>query len=223
MSKTKKLQLIAAAALLASAFSAQAQTAGSWLARIGATNISPDVTSGDLTAPSLPGTKVDINDSTQLGGGITYMLTDNWAIDLPLAMPFKHTLSGDGAIAGVGKLGDVKALPFTLLGQYRFMAPNAQLRPYVGAGITYAKFYHSRSTGVLSSLTGGSPTTFTVDSKWAPTVQLGVVFNVNEKVFVDTMISKTWLKTTSHLSTGQTIDTKLDPISMSIGIGMRFR
>ena len=221
--KTKKLHLIAAAVMLAAATGAHAQSAGSWMARIGVTNITPDVKSGDLTAPSLPGTKVDINSSTQLGGGITYMLTDNWAVDLPLALPFKHTLSGDGAIAGAGKLGDVKALPFTLLGQYRFMNANAQWRPYLGAGITYAKFYHARSTGVLSALTGGSPTTFSVDSKWAPTMEAGIVFNVKENVFVDAMVAKTWLKTTSHLSTGQSIDTKLDPLTLSIGVGMKFR
>lgn len=222
--KTKnKLHWIAAAALVVAASDAQAQQAGSWLARIGATNISPHVSSGDLSAPSLPGTKIDVGDSTQLSGGITYMLTDSWAVDVPIATPFKHTLTGEGAIAGVGKIGEVRSVPFTLLGQYRFGVPNAQLRPYLGAGVTYANFYHERSTGTLSALTGGSPTTFTVDSKFAPTVQAGMIFNVNEKFFVDAMVAKTFLKTTSHLSTGQHIETKLDPVTLSVGVGMRFR
>src|SRR3954468_14390133 len=103
----RKLHFIAAAVLLA-ASGAQAQTAGSWMARIGATMISPDVKSGDLSAPSLPGTKVDVNDNTQLGGGITYMVTDNFAIDLPLALPYYHELTGAGAIAGAGKIGEVR-------------------------------------------------------------------------------------------------------------------
>ena len=177
----KKLHCMAVAALALCSISAQAQQAGSWLGRIGATNINPHVTSGDLTAPSLPGTKADIDDNTQLGGGITYMMTNNVAIDLPLALPFKHTLSGAGAIAGAGKLGDVKALPITLLAQYRFGDANAKVRPYVGAGATYAKFYRERSTGVLSALTGGSPTTFSVDSKLAPTIQAGVSMMLNDK------------------------------------------
>lgn len=219
-----KTQLRCIAAVLAlGAGAAQAQQAGSWLARVGATNINPHVTSGDLTAPSLPGTKADIDDSTQLSGGITYMLTDNWAVDVPLALPFKHTLVGDGAIAGAGKLGDVRALPVTVLGQYRFGAADAQFRPYVGAGATYAKFYRERSTGVLSALTGGSPTTFSVDSKLGLTIQAGLNYMINERWFVDGMIAKTFLKTRTHLSTGQTLDTKLDPITLSFGVGMRFR
>src|SRR3954464_293941 len=114
MTTTKKnLHWIAAAMLVLAAGGAQAQSAGSWLGRVGVTNINPQVSSGNLSAPSLPGTKVDIQDATSLSGGITYMWTDNWAIDLPLALPFKHDIVGDGAIAGAGKLGDVKALPIT--------------------------------------------------------------------------------------------------------------
>ena len=218
----KKLHWIAAAALFA-ATGAQAQQAGSWLARIGATNINPHVSSGDLTAPSLPSTKVDVDDNTQLSGGITYMVTDNWAVDVPLAAPFHHNFVGASSIAGAGKLGDVRALPITAFAQYRFGVASAQLRPYLGAGLTYAKFYRERSTGVLSSLTGGSPTTFSVDSKLGLTLQAGGIFNINEKVFVDAMVAKTFLKTTTHLSTGQSIDTKLDPLTLSIGLGMRFR
>jgi outer membrane protein len=218
----KKLHCIAALLVLA-ATGAQAQPAGAWLGRIGATQIQPHVKSGDLTAPSLPGTHVDVDDATQLSGGITYMMTNNVAIDVPLSLPFKHDLVGAGAIAGVGKLGEVKALPVTVLAQYRFGDAGAQFRPYVGAGATYAKFFRERSTGVLSALTAGSPTTLSVESKLAPTVQLGGVFNVNERWFVDLNVTKTWLKTRASLSTGQSIDMKLDPTSVSLAVGMRFR
>lgn len=214
---------IAIALLALVATGAQAQQAGSWLGRVGVTTISPDVSSGDLSAPSLPHTQIDVNSNTQLSGGITYMLTDNWALDLPLALPYKHTISGAGAISGAGKLGDVRALPITLFAQYRFLAANAQARPYVGVGATYAKFYDERSTGTLSALTGGSPTTFEVDSKWAPTFQAGLQYMINDKVFLDGMVAKTLLKTTTHLSTGQSIDAKLDPWTISLSVGMKFR
>lgn len=217
-----KLHFIAAAALLA-ASAAHAQPAGSLMVRIGATMISPDVKSGDLSAPALPGTKIDVGDSTQLGGGITYMVTDNFAVDLPLALPFRHELTGAGAIAGAGKIGEVRSFPVTLIGEYRFGAPNAQMRPYVGAGLTYAKTYRERSTGTLSALTGGSPTTFKVGSKLAPTVAAGVSYNVNEKWFVEGVVHKTFLKQTAKLSTGQTIDLKVDPWAFSIAVGTRFR
>jgi outer membrane protein len=217
-----KLHFVAAALALV-ACGAQAQPAGSWMARIGATMISPDVKSGDLTAPSLPGTQVDVGDNTQLGGGLTYMVTDHFAIDLPLALPYRHELTGAGAIAGAGKIGEVRALPVTLIGEWRFGAANAQVRPYVGAGLTYAKTYRERSTGTLSALTGGSPTTFTVGSKFAPTLAAGLVYNVNEKFFVEGVVHKTFLKQTAQLSTGQSIDLTVDPWAFSIGVGTRFR
>ena len=112
---------------------------------------------------------MDVRADTQLAGGITYMLTDHWAVDVPLALPFKHNIMGAGAIAGVGKIGEVKALPISLLFQYRFMEPSAQFRPYLGAGPTYAKFYKARSTAALTSLTGGSPSNPTTSP--SPTIR----------------------------------------------------
>lgn len=211
--------------LALAAGAAHAQPAGSWLVRGGATQISPDVTSGNLTAPSLPGTQADIKSNTQLSGGVTYMLRDNWSIDLPVALPFKHDIVGMGAIAGVGKIGEVKALPVTVFAQYRFGTPTATFRPYLGAGPTYAKFFKEKSTATLSALTGGTPanpTTLSVESKLALSVQLGATFAINDRWFVDGSVVKTFLKTRTTLSTGQTLDAKLDPVSLSLGVGYRF-
>lgn len=222
MNNTFKLSL---AVLALAAGAAHAQTAGSWLVRGGATQISPDVTSGNLTAPSLPGTQADIKSNTQLSGGVTYMLRDNWSIDVPVALPFKHDIVGMGAIAGVGKIGEVKALPVTVFAQYRFGAPTATFRPYLGAGPTYAKFFKEKSTATLSALTGGTPanpTTLSVESKLALSVQLGATFAINDRWFVDGSVVKTFLKTRTTLSTGQTLDAKLDPVSLSLGVGYRF-
>ena len=66
----RKLHFIAAA-LAFTALGAQAQTAGSLLGRVGITQINPDVRSGNLTAPSLPGSQADVGSSTRLGGGLT--------------------------------------------------------------------------------------------------------------------------------------------------------
>ena len=182
------VRIIAAAAALAACELASAQSAGSWLARVGVTHLAPDVNSGNLSAPSFPNTKVDAKSNTQLGGGITYMLTDNLAVDVPLATPFKHDLTGDGAIAGVGKLGSTKAIPATLMMQYRFNEANAAFRPYVGLGVTYAYFYDEKTTATLNGLTGGTlanPTTAKVDNKFGALAQLGFVYNFNERWFVD--------------------------------------
>jgi len=213
-----------AAGLLASA-GAQAQSAGTAMLRAGATEIKPHVSSGDLSTPSFAGTQIDIRSNTQFAGGVSYMLTDNVSIDVPLSLPFKHDIVGAGAIAGVGKIGEVRALPITLLGQYRFMEAKSAFRPYLGAGITYAKFYKAKSTAALSGLTGGTPsnpTTISVDSKFGATAQLGATYAFAEGWFVEADLTHTFLKTRATLSTGQTIDAKLNPDSYSIAIGHSF-
>ncbi|MBK5206962.1 MAG: OmpW family protein [Polaromonas sp.] len=202
-----------------------AQSQGSWMVRGGATNITPSVSIDYLTAPSLPHTQAAVDDSTRLSAGITYMVNDHLSVDLPLALPFKHDISGGGAIAGVGKLGDVKALPVTLLGQWRFMEPNAKFRPYLGAGLTYAHFYGARGTATLSALTGGrpgNPTTLSIESKWAPTFQLGATLALNEHWFADATYAYTLLKTRTSLSTGQTLDIKLNPSAICLAVGYKF-
>jgi outer membrane protein len=216
--------LWATAALLLTG-TAHAQSAGTLTGRLSVTRIAPDVTSGNLTAPSFAGTQADITANTQPTGGLTWMLDDHVSVDLPLALGFKHDLMGAGAIAGVGKIGEAKALPISLLAQYRFMEPSAQIRPYVGAGPTYAKFYKARSTAVLTSLTGGSPTnptTLTIDSKLCLTVQLGASIAVAPRWSLDVSVLKTMLKTTAHLSSGQTLDVKVNPTSYTVGLGYQF-
>jgi outer membrane protein len=215
----------ALAAALFAAGGAHAQSAGTMMLRAGATQIKPNVSSGDLSAPSFAGTQADIRANTQFAGGISYMLTDNVAVDLPLSLPFKHEVDGAGAIAGVGKIGEVRALPITLLGQYRFMEAKSAFRPYLGAGVTYAKFYKARSTAALSGLTGGTPsnpTTLSFKSKFAATLQVGASYAFTERWFLDANITHTFLKTRATLSTGQTLDAKVDPDSYSLAIGYAF-
>lgn len=215
---------LAAAALLVGA-SASAQVAGTFSARVGATHIAPQVKSGNLSTPSFPGTTVDVGSASALTGGLNYMLTDHWAVDLPVGLPFKHDFSGDGAIAGIGKLGQTKVVPATLFAQYRFGEANAKFRPYLGLGITYSKFFKNRSTAALTGVTGGNPsqpTTAWIENKWGVTPQVGFVWNFNERWFVDAAYYKSFLKTTTHLSSGQTINIKLNPNVFAVGIGYRF-
>ena len=223
MKNTVKFLLIPA--VLACAAAAQAQTAGTWMVRGGVTKITPNVSSGDLSAPSLAGTKASINSSTKVSGGITYMLDNNISIDVPLSVPFEHEISGDGAVLGAGKIADVKALPATVLVQWRFMEPTSAFRPYIGAGLTYAAFYGARSTSTLTAISGGTPsnpTTLSIDSKWAATVQVGASFAIDSNWFVDANYTYTPLTTRTTLSTGQTQDIKLDPSSISLAVGYRF-
>ena len=132
---------------------AHAQSAGTWLGRLGMTTIAPQVTSGVMTAPSFEGTKSDVSSASQVSGGVTYMYTDNISIDVPLALPFTHKLYGAGALAGAGQIGEVQALPMTAFLQYRFMEADSPFRPYVGIGATYAYFFNAKGGAALTAMT----------------------------------------------------------------------
>ena len=223
MKQTFKLSLVALALVAGSA--AQAQSAGTWMARVGAIGLYPQVSSGNLSPPAFPNTQTDVSSDWTLGGGITYMITDNWSVDVPVALPFTHTLTGAGAIAGVGTIGTTKALPVTVWGQYRFGEAKSTFRPYLGAGLTYAYFFDENATNTLNALSGGTPsnpTTFSIQSKFALGVQAGATYAFNERWFLDGMVGYTWLKNTTTLSTGQTQPMTLNPVSVAISIGYKF-
>jgi len=217
-------KLALAAALLASAGAAMAQSAGTWMVKGGINNIDPQVKSGDLSAPSVPGTKVDVKSATSAIFTATYMMTDNCSVEFYAGLPYKHDIVGDGAIKGVGKIGSVKQVSPTLFGQYRFMPASSAFRPYVGLGLTYAHFYGEEGSGTLTALTnpGGPPTKLSASSAFGISPQAGLSFKVSDRWFVDAAVIKTYIKNTTTLSTGQKIDTKLDPLSTNVSVGYRF-
>ncbi|MBS0448777.1 MAG: OmpW family protein [Proteobacteria bacterium] len=223
---TKKLALTLSAAALALAghAAARAQAAGTWMVKAGVNNINPQVGSGDLSAPSLPHTQIDIKDATSAIVTLGYMATDNLSVEFYAGLPYKHDIVGAGAIEGVGKIGSVKQVSPTLFGQYRFFAADAAFRPYVGLGVTYAHFYGEEGSGTLTALTnpGGPPTRIDASSAWGASPEIGATIRIDDHWFVDASVIKTFIKNKATLSTGQTIDVRLDPISANLSIGYRF-
>ena len=218
------VSLLAALCAIGAASSASAQSAGQFTAKVGAGKITPHVESGDVSAPALPGSKVEVGSDTEPVLIFAYGLTDNISTEVALGLPYKHKLYGAGAIAGTGQLGTVEALPPTVFLQYRFFQPETMVRPYVGLGLTYAYFQKGTGSGQLTALlnTGGPASTFKIDGKAAGTLQAGVAVNLNAKWFVDATVTKTFLKVKNHYSTGQTQDVKLDPLGVILAVGYKF-
>jgi outer membrane protein len=215
--------LIAAAAL-ACAANASAQSAGQWTAKFGFNQLTPKVESGDISAPALPFTKADVSSDIQPVVIIAYGLTDNISLEGALGTPYKHKITGAGSIAGAGELGTVEALPPTLFAQYRFFAPTATFRPFVGIGATYAYFMKAKGSGKLTALTnpGGPSTTFDIDNKFTYTAQAGVAMNFSERWFADVTVNKSRVRTDVHFSTGQNQHMKLDPVAVVLAVGYKF-
>jgi outer membrane protein len=224
MRSHRRFTMLAAVAALATSSGAAAQAAGQWAAKAGVGKITPKVTSGDVSAPALPGSKADVSADTQPIFSVAYGVTDHVALELDLGLPYKHDISGAGAIEGVGVLGTVKSLPPTLFAYYRYNEPEARMRPYVGVGATYAYFADETGSGKMTVLSdiGGPPTTFSLKNKLAATLQIGLIVNINKKWFIDGNISKTWLKTKVTFSSGQTQDMRLDPQAVTLAVGYKF-
>ena len=214
-----------ALALMGALSGAWAQSPG-WLIQGGITQISPSVSSGTLSAPSPSGTSVGVGSDTQATAQLTYVYNDHWSVAVPLGLGFKHKLYGTGAISNTGQIGTVTALPDTVFGQYRLGEANAKFRPYGMLGLSYVYFHDAQGSAALNGLNpinpAGGSTGLKVDSKFAPSVGLGMFIRIDDRWFVDLSYAKTFLKTTTTLSTGQSIHTTLNPGITSLGVGMRF-
>lgn len=229
MKKSSIAATLVAAAALACAGSAQAQAAGSMSLKLGLNKVTPHVTSDDLSAPALPGSKIDVKSATSVILTATYQWTDEISLEFFGGLPYKHDIVGAGAVAGVGKLGTIQQVSPTLLAQYRFLGTDATVRPYVGGGFTYAMFYGGEGSGALTAMTnpGGQPTLIGSDKSFGFTWQLGTTVRIDKQWYADIGMLKTYISSTTPLVTqpsnnGQTVHAKLDPVSVNFSVGYRF-
>jgi len=134
----------------------------------------------------------------------------------------KHHVSGEGALAGVGRLAGTWVLPPTLTAQYHFL-PDGAVRPYVGAGINYTIFYNTKATGALNSAIGKTKVGLSDSVGWAG--QAGIDIDVTKKIFVNLDAKYIRIRTHATLTTGTLVNRErvhLDPLVLGVGIGTRF-
>jgi outer membrane protein len=224
MKKHSIASALVATVALCGAGAAQAQVAGQVMVKIGWNKIMPKVKSDDLTAPSLPGSKIDIKSASALFFTATYMITDDISVEALGGLPYKHDVVGAGAVAGVGKISEVHVISPTILLQYRFMNADSPFRPYIGAGPSFAKFYGTKGSAALTAVTnpGGPPTTVGGDTEWGSTIEAGANYKIDKNWFLDAAILKTFIKTRAPLSTGQVAKATLNPVSINASIGYTF-
>ena len=224
MKKQSIASALVATVALCGAGAAQAQAAGDVLVQLGWNKIMPKVKSGDLSAPPLPDSKINIKSASALFATATYMITNDISVEALGGLPYKHDIEGAGAVSGVGKIGSIHQISPTVLLQYRFLAADGPFRPYIGAGPTFAKFYGTKGSAALTAVTnpGGPPTTIGGDTEWGGTAQLGANYKIDKHWFIDAAILKTWISTKATLSTGQSTSAKLDPVSVNASIGYTF-
>ena len=196
--------------LIAAAFAspvAMAHPAGDILVRGGLAFVSPQTSSDNVLGTG----ELEIDSNMQLGLTLSYMLTDNWGVELLAATPFSHSVS----TAGLGEVAKVKHLPPPLMAQYYFGDANSKVRPYVGAGINYTTFFDEEGRGALAG------TDVSVDSSWGMAGQVGLDMAINDRWFVNASAWLIDIDTDVHTAVG-TINTSIDPVAFMFGVGYRF-
>ena len=135
---------LALAALCAfAAPAAFAQSKGTITVGVGAHNVAPKSDNGSLVNGTL---HVDVGSNVRPTITGEYFMADNLGLEVIAALPFQHDIKIDG----LGKVGSTKHLPPTVSLNYHFGAPQATVKPYVGAGLNYTLFFSDKAEGALA-------------------------------------------------------------------------
>lgn len=189
----KKIALFASLPLIFAGH-AFAYEQGDWVIKAGAANVDPKSDSG------IQG--VTVEDDTQLGLTITYMLKSQLGLELLASTPFDHDITVAGST-----VGSAKHLPPTLSVQYYPLSPESALQPYVGLGVNYTIFFDE--SGIVEDL----------DNSLGMSYSAGVNYDINETMLVNFSVWKIDIE--SELN-GSGVDVEIDPTVMSVNVGYRF-
>jgi outer membrane protein len=177
-----------------------------WMVRARAVNISP-ANKSDPIGGTGASNRLSVSNKTIAEVDISYFFTPQWAAELILTYPQKHDVALDGT-----NIGSFKHLPPTLTLQYHFM-PDAQLSPYVGAGVNYTNI-----SGVnLLGGTGGLN-----HSSWGLAVQAGVDFKLDKNWSLNLDVKKIQISSDVSISGTKVSQVRVDPVLVGIGLGYRF-
>ncbi len=208
------------AALLSTVCAPAVAEQGDLLVRLRGIVVAPTEDSSAVL-PAFPGGAVSVDNAIVPELDFTYFLTNNIGAELILATS-PHDISGEGSLAALGEIADTMVLPPTLLLQYHF-APEARVRPYVGAGLNWTIFYSEDASTSLVNAVG--PTNVSLDDSVGWAVQAGLDFDLNERFFLNVDVKYIDIDTTATLTSGalvNTVDVNLDPIVAGVGVGIRF-
>lgn len=205
--------------------SALAYQQGDMVLRAGIATVAPDASSTSLAldGSALAGTSVDVDDNTQLGLTLTYMLSDNVGVEVLAATPFSHTVTAKGLGADFNAI-DLKHLPPTVSVQYFPMGSDSAFQPYVGLGLNYTVFFDEELTPEFKANVADG--TVKLDDSFGLAFELGCDYEVSENLVVNASIWTIDIDTTAtvNLVNGSrvTTDVDIDPLVYMIGLGYKF-
>jgi len=208
MMRISLLAAIAAAAMTIQSAAVLAKEPGDWIIRAGVGYIDPQSNNGKLD-----GTDLDINVDTATGFifDVSYMLSQNWAVELLASAPFKHDIS----IQTLGDVGSTKHLPPTLSGQYHFN-PIGRVQPYVGLGFNLTLFSDEKTRGALAG------TSLKLDNSFGIAAQAGMDIELTDKVYLNAVVRYIDIETDAKVNGTKVAKVKINPMVYGLNVGYRF-
>jgi len=192
------------AVLSAVTFSTTSFAQSDWIIRTNISNISPDVESNALG--------LDINSDTAVSTDITYFFTPNIAINVVAVFSSHETESVACDLAGSNSCGNIDLLPPIITGQWHF-SPNANVRPYITAGINYNIF--GDTTGTLDAINTE------IDDTVGIAVGAGVDFEITNALAINVDIKQLFIEVDVTTDLGSD-KFDIDPLVIGAGIAYSF-
>jgi outer membrane protein len=177
-----------------------------WMVRARAVHLDPADKSDPIGGVGASD-RIGVSSKTIPEVDISYFFSPNLSAELVLTYPQKHDVTLDGA-----KVGTFKHLPPTLLAQYRFM-PDAQLNPYVGAGINYTNISKVDLLNGAGSLEHKS---------WGLALQAGVDYKIDKNWSLNFDVKKVQIRSDVFVSGAKVSNVQIDPWLVGVGVGYRF-
>ncbi|NGY03185.1 OmpW/AlkL family protein [Solimonas terrae] len=193
----------AAAVGLGHAGLAPAYDSGDWIVRGGSHYIDPKHHNHDV---------VKVDGAFGVTGSVEYFATPSLAVDLLLAVPYRHDIE---LVNGGDKVASTRHLPPTLSLVW-YPAVSESWHPFVGAGVNYTMFFDEKTHGALD----GSKLSLKDSVGVAAVGGLALDLNKAWSVVADLRYFK--IDTKARLD-GTSIGTvKIDPMGYGLSIGYRF-
>jgi outer membrane protein len=223
MNKTNLVATLSCLSVLMLPIAGHAYEKGDIIFRAGPAMVDPDSSSGliNLGGSPLAGTEVQVQDDTQLGLTLSYMLNPNWAVELLASTPFEHKITETGV--GVNRVGSAKHLPPTLTAQYYPMGADSVFQPYLGIGVNYTTFFSEKTAGELDGALGKGD--LSLDDSFGLALQAGADYAIGDNWLLNLSVWYIDIETDAKINTPAgrvTVDVGIDPMVYMFGLGYKF-
>ena len=199
------LPLLIAAILAAASVSTAHADDGNWVVRFGAHVVDPASGNGHLA-----GMTASIGSSTRPTGSIEYLATPHWGIEALAALPFEHEVELDGQ-----KAACTRQLPPVIGVNYHFL-PDAEVSPFVGAGINYTYFFDTKGKGLLQG------DRVSIDNSWGAAAHAGVDIALSPRWLLTADVRWIDIRGDVHVDGTNVGRAKVDPWVYGLSFGYRF-